>query len=321
METDETLSLNQAPAPLPRSRLLRLLAALSMVALFSTFALPLIDFIASKETPDVVQYTIAIAQTLTLCWALGHALAVTIFSSEPFSHGIAFYVITMMTITTLYVIMQLVTVIRGVREASSRVRLAEIILLSVTLSLMVATGLVAFLKREMRSRKQFGKSIMSLNIVSLIVAGITAALATTALVLDYKSAPDSFHFPMLMFPNMFDFTTSPSITSILSTLLFLGSLDAVPYTLTIMRIAVDQQLTKSDRLLSILALIIIVSCQITVFICCIYDVAHRGEALSAPIALLCFVTGLVVIRGVFYSLYVTFVVDKQIRGQRGSGLL
>lgn len=160
--------------------------------------------------------------------------------------------------------------------------------------------------------------------VSIIIALLIAALATTALVLDYYSpqTPGTFHFPAFIFPMCYNFQPDTrSVTGIISVLLSFGNYCAVPYVLTIMRISIDQYLSKSDRALSILALVVVVGCQIIVFVSSVVYMSRHAIELEATIILLLLCTGIVTLRGVAYSMYVLCVVNRQIEKGGEGGLL
>lgn len=108
---------------------------------------------------------------------------------------------------------------------------------------------------------------------------------------------------------------SYSIISIISSLLALANYCAVPYSLTIMRIAIDKSLSKADRVLSVLGLSVITGCQVAVFVGTILQATYFNCGPSPSLILLLICCAVIVVRGLMYTLYIQCVVNNEIAGR------
>ncbi len=198
---------------------------------------------------------------------------------------------------------------------------AELAFLAVSLALAAALFAVTLGQRQSaRGIRHKEKSFIRVNMLSWVIAGIVAALTAGGLAVDYINTPPfgTLRFSQVVFLNAYFFAGLPSVLSILSIVFYVAAMCAVPYTLTVMRLSLDQQIEKEESILNALVLMVLVCSQLVVFICSTVYIATNAHAtdMDAAVVLLLLVTGIMALRGIFYILYVGLVVSREVRGAR-----
>jgi hypothetical protein len=191
--------------------------------------------------------------------------------------------------------------------------------LSIALCL-VTLVMTMCMRNSARGLRYKEKSFVRVNLLSWILGGIVAALTSAGLAVDYLHTQDKgpvFHFSQLVFLNAYYFADVPSAYSIVSIVFYVAALSAVPYTLTVMRLSLDQQIERQESWINVLTLFAIICAQLVVFICSTVFIATdpRVQDMDAAVVVLLLVTGIFVLRGIFYTLYVGIVVQKDVMGK------
>ncbi len=244
------------------------------------------------------------------------ALAVMGGTQDPITTGILWYLLVCSVLCILYLGNGVVAVSYAF-DSSSSFELAELILLSLALVAVLLLLILAVVVRTKHVGQRYQKNFMRVNLLSWVLMGITAALTGAGLGLDFQRE-EKFHFSQLVFLNSFFFSSDPSAFSISACTIYVAALATVPYSQTVFRLNFDKFISKSESILNVVVLGVVICSQLVVFICAIVYVATSPVVhdMNASVVLLLLVTGIFVLRGVFYLLYVGIVVSKEVRGER-----
>ncbi len=315
----EELSLNTAVPQSFRSSALRGVAAALCLALFATFCAPTISyFVVKNPFASALRYAIAVAQTVTLQAVFLHAPLALAVGRAPVTTGLAWYAAILLVVTLCYLVTGAAAIAASFQATTEEIVTLAFVSLSIVLAL-VTLVLTLCMRQSARGLRYKQKSFFRVNLLSWILAFIVAALTSAGLAVDYLHAQNGgviFHFSQLVFLNAYYFADVPSAYSIVSIVFYVAALCAVPYTVTVMRLSLDQQIERQESWLNVLVLFAIICSQLVVFICSTVFIATdpRVADMDAAVVVLLLVTGIFVLRGIFYTLYVGIVVQKEGEG-------
>ncbi len=319
IHADETMSLNAVGEPGTRSTAARALGFATAAVVFGAVNAPTVAYLVSFKGASAARYAIAVAQTLSLCGCFMHAPLAVACGKSAITKGLAWYVATLLLVLGCFLVTAVVNV--GLRFSGKAEETAELVLLAASLVLALLLLVVTMRERQSaRGIRHKEKSFLRVNLLSWVIAAVVAALVAGGLAVDYRNAPPppQLRFSEVMFPWSYFGGPEPSVMSILSIVFFVAAMSAVPYTLTVMRLSLDQQIEREESILNALVLMVLVCSQLVVFICSTVYIATSAHAtdMDAAVVLLLLVTGVMVLRGVFYILYVGLVVSREVRGAR-----